>query len=392
MAKVISQYNSFTTAEITGSAGSWVLPSSVLIYSETGAAIDEDASHADNAIRIDGRAISSDTDGVHSEGASSDITVTAQGAVVGVTNGIFTHGANQSITNAGTIDSAGDGILSQGESLLVDNSGAIGGGVGVVFSEFGGDITNHDDGVISGAIAIEADLADGQTLRTLNYGLMVGSTAAYTATMQGVDEIINRGIIRGDIQLGDGDDSFDTRGGTFKGEVFGGAGGDTYFVDKQATDINESSHDAGTDLVKSSVSYTLGNNIENLLLLGKAGHDGIGNGGANALTGNAGNNTLDGKASADTLDGGLGNDILTGGADADLFIFRTGDGRDTVTDFDGKLDTMDLSGMKGIKNFSDLKQNHIEVAGDHITIVDGNDKIELDGVTKTDLTHDHFIF
>jgi len=126
MAKVISQHNSFTTAEITGSAGSWVLPSSVLIYVDAGAAINEDSSHADNVIRIDGRAISSVSDGVHSEGASSDISVTAQGAVVGATTGIYTSGANETITNAGTIDSKGNGIQSDGESLSIDNSGAIG--------------------------------------------------------------------------------------------------------------------------------------------------------------------------------------------------------------------------------------------------------------------------
>jgi Ca2+-binding RTX toxin-like protein len=392
MAKVISQHNSFTTAEITGSAASWVLPSSVLVYVDTGAAINEDNTHADNAIRIDGRAISSDTDGIHSEGASSDITVTDQGAVVGANAGIFTSGANESVTNAGTIDGKAVGIQSQGESLLVDNSGSIGGANGISFTEFGGDIVNRAGGIISGTVAIVTNLDDAQTLKTVNDGLIVGATAAYTAVTEGTDVIVNRGTISGDVDLGDGNDIFDNRGGKFKGEVSGGAGSDTYLVDKQSTDISESSHDAGIDTVKSSVSYTLGNNVENLLLLGKAGHDGDGNGLANALTGNEGNNTLDGKAGADTLDGGLGNDILTGGADADVFVFRTGDGHDTITDFDGTADTVDLSGMKGIKDFSDLKHDHIEVASDHITIVDGADQIVLDGVTKADLTRDHFIF
>ena len=391
MAKAISQYNSFTTAEITGSAGSWFLPSSVLIYVDAGAAINEDNTHADNTIRIDGRAISSVSDGIHSEGASSDITVTAQGAVVGATAGVFTSGANESVTNAGTIDSKGNGIQSSGESLAIDNSGAIGGANGVAFTNFGGDILNRADGVISGNVAIASAVADGERLRTVNHGLIVGSTAAYSSLAQGIDVLINHGTIRGDVNLGDGDDVFDTRGGKFKGEVSGGDGSDTYFVDRQSTDIVESAKDTGTDLVKSSLSYTLGTALENLQLLGTAGHDGFGNGLANALTGNAGNNTLNGKSGADTLDGGLGNDSLTGGADADLFAFRTGGGHDTITDF-AAADKIDLSGVKGIQNFSDLKHNHIEEASDHITIVAGTDQIVLDGVAKSDLSHDQFIF
>jgi Ca2+-binding RTX toxin-like protein len=391
MAKAISQYNSSTTVEITGSAGNWFLPSSVLIYVDAGAAINEDNTHADNTIRIDGRAISSVSDGIHSEGASSDIAVTAQGAVVGATAGIFTSGANESITNAGTIDSKGNGIQGDGESLAIDNSGAIGGANGIVFTSFGGDILNRDDGVISGNVAIASAAADGEKLRTVNKGLIVGSTAAYSSLAQGIDILINHGTIRGDVNLGDGDDVFDTRGGKFKGEVSGGDGSDTYFVDRQSTDIIESAKDTGIDVVKSSLSYTLGTALENLQLLGTAGHDGFGNGLANALTGNAGNNALNGKSGADTLDGGLGNDSLTGGADADLFVFRTGDGHDTITDF-AAADKIDLSGVKGIQNFSDLKQNHIEEASDHITIVAGSDQIVLDGVAKSDLSHDQFIF
>jgi Ca2+-binding RTX toxin-like protein len=225
----------------------------------------------------------------------------------------------------------------------------------------------------------------------VNNGLIVGSTAAYSSLAQGIDILINHGTIRGDVNLGDGDDVFDTRGGKFKGEVSGGDGSDTYFVDRQSTDIIESAKDTGIDVVKSSLSYTLGTALENLQLLGTAGHDGFGNGLANALTGNAGNNALNGKSGADTLDGGLGNDSLTGGADADLFVFRTGDGHDTITDF-AAADKIDLSGVKGIQNFSDLKQNHIEEASDHITIVAGSDQIVLDGVAKSDLSHDQFIF
>jgi Ca2+-binding RTX toxin-like protein len=51
------------------------------------------------------------------------------------------------------------------------------------------------------------------------------------------------------------------------------------------------------------------------------------------LTGDAGANGIDGSAGDDTLTGGVGADILTGGAGRDTFVYGTGDGADTITDF-----------------------------------------------------------
>ncbi len=52
----------------------------------------------------------------------------------------------------------------------------------------------------------------------------------------------------------------------------------------------------GTDLVNASVSYTLGDNLENLTLTGSAAIDGTGNGLANVIRGNNAANVLDGGA------------------------------------------------------------------------------------------------
>ena len=69
------------------------------------------------------------------------------------------------------------------------------------------------------------------------------------------------------------------------------------------------------------VSWTLGANLENLLLQGKAAINGTGNGLSNLIVGNAGNNSLSGGRGADTLEGGLGNDTLDGGAGTDTIRF-----------------------------------------------------------------------
>jgi serralysin len=73
---------------------------------------------------------------------------------------------------------------------------------------------------------------------------------------------------------------------------------------------------------------------------------------ADTLTGNAGANALSGGGGSDRLTGGLGRDILTGGAGKDMFDFNAlnetpvGAGvRDIITDFQLRLDHIDLAGI-----------------------------------------------
>ena len=74
--------------------------------------------------------------------------------------------------------------------------------------------------------------------------------------------------------------------------MIGGAGNDTYVVDAAGDVVDGSWPAQGTDTVQSSVTYTLGANVENLTLTGTAAINGTGNTLDNTLTGNAGNNIL----------------------------------------------------------------------------------------------------
>lgn len=122
----------------------------------------------------------------------------------------------------------------------------------------------------------------------------------------------------------------------------GGAGNDIYIVDNLNDSIIEGL-DAGTDLVKSSVSWVLADNVENLTLTGSGAIDGTGNSLNNILIGNTGANILRRKEGNDSIFGDLGNDTLFGGVGDDLLT--GGIGQDVLTGEAGR-DNFDLTGSR----------------------------------------------
>jgi Ca2+-binding RTX toxin-like protein len=89
----------------------------------------------------------------------------------------------------------------------------------------------------------------------------------------------------------------------------GGDGNDIYVVDNAFDSVVETNDSPSQiDTVQASVSWTLGANLENLLLNGVSAIDGTGNELRNFITGNAANNVIDGAAGADSMSGGDGND------------------------------------------------------------------------------------
>ncbi len=143
----------------------------------------------------------------------------------------------------------------------------------------------------------------------------IGGSGADTLIGNELDNVLDSGAGNDTIDGGAGDDT-----------MTGGDGDDTYVVSQDDDEVVEASGaGSGNDHVKSSVTYVLGDDVEQLTLTGTAAINGFGNGAANAILGNGGNNTLAGGAGNDTLDAGAGNDLLDGGADNDVMTGGAGD-------------------------------------------------------------------
>lgn len=121
---------------------------------------------------------------------------------------------------------------------------------------------------------------------------------------------------------GDGNDSL--YGDVGNDSMEGGAGDDTYFVNSTADIVNETGV-GDTDTVRTGLTnYTLGANVENLVLTSTANSVGRGNIHNNVITGGNGSDTLFGVDGFDFLIGGAGNDRLYGGNLSDDLYGGTG--------------------------------------------------------------------
>ncbi len=260
-------------------------------------------------------------------------------------------GAGDDYLNGGT---GADKLLggTGNDSYVIDNTGDIvtentGEGIDTVLSSITYILGNNLENLtLTGSTAING------TGNALN-NVLVGNSAINTLTG------------------GAGDDYLDGAAGADK--LLGGLGNDTYVIDNSGDTVTENASE-GIDTVLSSITYTLGSNLENLTLSGSTAINATGNTLNNMLTGNSGVNALNGGAGNDTMDGQGGNDQLTGGTGADTALYQLlvqsdalgGNGTDVWSDFTignttsntnaDKIDIGDLLvGYSGTYNSSSLE-------------------------------------
>ncbi len=145
----------------------------------------------------------------------------------------------------------------------------------------------------------------------------------------GGDDILNGFGGNDTLNGGDGDDLLD--GGTGSDLLQGGNGNDIYYVDSLGDQIVENSDadNSSEDRVYSSLTLTLGVNLEELYLTGNDAINGTGNALDNVIVGNDANNVLSGGDGSDVLNGVSGSDTLNGGAGNDFYFV---DPNDTINE------------------------------------------------------------
>ena len=288
---------------------------------------------------------------------------------------------NLELTGSANINGTGNSLANQISGNSGDNILSGGGGNDIIRGNAGLDDMSGDDGndqllggdgddtlyggdsndVLQGN-ADDDTLYGGAGLDTLDGG--TGIDVLYGEA--GNDKLLGGD---GNDQLFGGADNDQLTGGAGADTLTGGLGDDTYFVDDYSDTLVELAGE-GSDIVRASVTWTLGDHFERLILDGSGNIDGTGNSAANQITGNAGANILDGGAGndilsgglgADTIIGGLGNDTLKGDGGNDIFLIRQESIRvglgvvetDTVSDYAIGQDIVDLSGIDAITGGAD---------------------------------------
>jgi Ca2+-binding RTX toxin-like protein len=252
--------------------------------------------------------------------------------------------ANALIGNAGANRLVGGGgadtlMGGAGDDTVVAASGAavVDGGSGIDLLDLSaaaaaGEDTRYDlaaDGFSAGGTAFAGFE---HLIATAGAEAVYGSTAANRIEgRDGEDTLIGHGgadtLLGGGgedlVDGGSGNDTLD--GGAGIDLLAGGRGSDQYVVDSAGDVVFEASNVVtDVDTILSSVTWTLGANVERLTLTGSGAINGIGNTLGNTLTGNAGANALNGGAGNDTLSGGAGHDKLNGSTGTDRLVGGTG--------------------------------------------------------------------
>lgn len=205
--------------------------------------------------------------------AGSYFSFTAQAGAEFVLNYEFPYGGSSTVLNFSLTDSSGNAVAGN----IYDSSIPI--------------IIPHD-----GVYILQLSFSD-SNIWGMEY-------ANFTVSLQGGD-VLGRNVLSG------------------------GLGNDTYAV-YSATDQVIEGANAGTDSVRSTVTYRLPGNVESLTLTGADAINAVGNALDNILTGNGAANVLNGLTGADIMRGGDGNDIYIADNSGDRAVETVTGGIDSV--------------------------------------------------------------
>lgn len=301
-------------------------------------------------------------------------TFTVDGTIIGYDDCINTIGtdtAQNVIINAGAqLISGGDGVVTDADGVILDgvgssmtNAGSIisYGSAASLFVRDAGTTTVSNSGVMVGRVAGVWHKFGTGTLIFNNSGTVESPNFAFLGGAS-TDLVSNKGIMKGTVDLGGGDDVLFNRAGTILGSITGGDGNDRFVLGTTAEIIDGGTGFDTLDLSStwSRVTIDLSDPAANLgkrvandsyadiegIIGSRRGDLLVGNGVDNMLAGNTGGDTLIGNDGADTLVGGFQRDVLTGGEGNDAFVFRKLFGmNDVITDFAAGTDTLQFEGL-----------------------------------------------
>lgn len=275
------------------------------------------------------------------------LTFAVQNLTVNGTTGIDTlYGGSGNDTLTGQ---AGNDILyGYGGNDTLDG----GTGTDTMYGGKGDDtyVVDVNTDVINENVSEGIDTVKSSVTLTLTNANVENLTLTGTTAINGTGNALNNTLIGNSavntLTGGAGDDILD--GGAGNDVLVGGIGNDTYIYGTGDT-ITEAANE-GIDLVQSSVSYTLANNVENLTLTGTSVITGTGNTLNNIIIGNSANNTLSGAAGDDRLEGNAGNDTLDGGAGNDTLLGGIGDDTYIVDSSNDKITENAAEGTDSVQS------------------------------------------
>jgi Ca2+-binding RTX toxin-like protein len=222
---------------------------------------------------------------------------------------------------------------------------------------------NVDDSIAIDANNITSQVLDIAGTSVLGFERFDLSGFAGTFSFNGTtaNDWVKGGAGKDDIATGEGNDYLD--GGLGADLLIGGVGNDTYVVDNLG-DIAAEGLNRGIDTVQSSITWTLGANLENLTLTGRTAINGTGNQLNNTINGNSAKNILTGGKGADTLIGGLGDDSYYVDNAGDSITENSGEGKDSVfstTNYtlSDNVENLTLQGTTAINGTGNILDNTI---------------------------------